>query len=125
MMNDPLADPGKTMMANHLVVVDIPEKAVRSSSDPKLPMNRTWVTTRLKGLFEGRYLAKCSLLDFGHTWNGSQVLRFETEPEAKYERRRLHLEDCTIVEEVWGSSGRRGSASKHQWVIRLVYHEML
>lgn len=92
-----------------------------NASDPKLPMDRGWQTAMLKGPLEGSYLAKASDLDFGHNWNGGKTLRFDTPDKAKCERRRLHLKDCTVVEEVWGGSGRRGSPSKHQFVIRRVY----
>lgn len=92
-----------------------------NQADPKLPVNQAWTTAKLKGPFEGSYLAQASLLDFGHSWNGGQALRFDTRDEAECERKRLHLEDQTVIETAWGKSGRNGNTLNYQFVIRRVY----
>lgn len=98
-----------------------PGPARRPPPDPPLPAGLMWQNTKMGGMYEGRYLARASILDWCRNWNNGRVIRFDTEAEAKHEQKSLHLEDSTLIEKTYVISGRRGHGLKHQYIIRLTY----
>jgi len=108
-------------MMSSLSVVAVAKVAKRPVADPPLPVGWIWQTSKLTGGFEGRYLAKASILDWNRNWNNGRVRRFDMKEAANYLQKGFHLEDDTVIEKTYCISGRRGHKLKHQYVIRLTY----